>query len=61
MYIPRTYDAKGEHSGTYPAPEGGWVCFHCGLRFMHQWFARRHFGPTPDTMPRCIQAHSKQS
>lgn len=30
---------------TYPYPIGpGWVCFHCGQRFLTQWFAHRHFG-----------------
>lgn len=55
MDIPRTYDAKGEFTDTYPTPEGGWVCFHCGQRFYHQAAARRHFGATPDEITRCIQ------
>lgn len=55
MFIPRTYDAKGDFSATYPAPEGGWVCFHCGQRFMHAVLARRHFGMTPQITPKCLQ------
>lgn len=46
---------------TYPYPVGpGWVCFHCGQRFLTGWFARRHFGTvgpdgTPEReAPRCI-------
>lgn len=33
--------------GTYPMPEGGWVCFHCGERFTKPGTARDHFGETP--------------
>ena len=38
---------------TYPVPEGGWVCFHCGRRFLSPNSARVHFGPTPDMSPAC--------
>lgn len=52
--IPRTYDPKGEFNETYPAPPGGWVCFHCGSTFYHQVLARRHFGSSPQDLPRCV-------
>lgn len=43
-----TLDAKAlEAVGTYPMPEGGWVCFHCGERFTKPGTARDHFGETP--------------
>lgn len=37
-------------------PPGGWVCSHCGMRFMHWLAAERHFGETPDDLPACIEA-----
>ena len=39
---------------TYLAPEDGWVCFHCGERFMNEHNARLHFGPMPDAEPGCV-------
>lgn len=40
---------------TYPYPENGpgWVCFHCGQRFLTVRGARLHFGLTPKTTPMC--------
>lgn len=42
---------------TYTKPSEGWVCFHCGERFTTETGARRHFGPTPDWKPRCIEVN----
>lgn len=33
---------------SYLSPEQGWVCFHCGVRFLSQGAARSHFGDTPN-------------
>ena len=33
--------------GTYPMPEHGWTCFHCGDTFMTPGAARDHFDQTP--------------
>jgi len=40
--------------GTYPFPEKGrgWVCFHCGERFVDHDKAESHFG----TFPKAQQA-----
>ena len=38
---------------TYPQPEHGWTCFHCGETFMHQKLAREHFGNYPSATPAC--------
>lgn len=43
---------------TYPTPEHGWVCFHCGEHFPGNadgtYRARLHFGPTgPNDEPKC--------
>lgn len=42
---------------TYPTPEHGWTCFHCGEHFAGdasgQYHARQHFGRTPDDTPVC--------
>ena len=38
---------------TYPAPPDGWVCFHCGERFLLEPEARRHFGMLPSARPAC--------
>lgn len=32
---------------TYPAPEHGWTCFHCGEAFKKYGAARDHFGERP--------------
>ena len=34
-------------SDTYPMPEDGWVCFHCGERFYKIGSAQDHFGARP--------------
>lgn len=39
---------------TIPHPGDGWNCFHCGMVFHHEHQARLHFGPTPESTPRCI-------
>lgn len=41
-----------EHD-TYPQPEHGWTCFHCGETFLHQKLARDHFGRYPSATPAC--------
>lgn len=39
---------------TYQMMAGrGWICFHCGERFMEA-AARVHFGQTPDAQPGCV-------
>jgi len=38
---------------TYTAPKNGWVCFHCGERFLTVGGARLHFGETPVATPKC--------
>lgn len=63
-----THDQRdSHHSGTgepdtYPFPDHGWVCFHCGEEFSvprqkcHQRAleaAREHFGATPQDEPLC--------
>lgn len=40
-------------AGTYPMPEHGWTCFHCGETFTTPGAAREHFGPTPESEPGC--------
>lgn len=53
-----------EAVGTYPAPEHGWVCFHCGEEFSVKAqgsmdkaieAAREHFGPYPSFDPACVE------
>ena len=39
---------------TYPMPDGGWVCFHCGKRIGKYGQARDHFGDTPKATPACL-------
>ena len=39
---------------TYPMPKDGWVCWHCGERFMTPGRARDHFGERPNEIPGCI-------
>ena len=41
---------------TYPAPEHGWTCFHCGETFTTYHRARDHFGRTPECEPGCVLA-----
>ncbi len=44
---------REELTTTYEIPVEGWVCFHCGERFMTLNRARDHFGPTPGSMTAC--------
>lgn len=39
---------------TYPTPEHGWTCFHCGETFMYPNDARRHFGKKPISITACV-------
>lgn len=41
-------------SDTYPMPEHGWTCFHCGETLITPGAAREHFGRTPDRQPGCV-------
>ena len=38
---------------TYPMPEHGWTCFHCGATFTNVNLARDHFGHYPFAKPAC--------
>ena len=38
---------------TYPMPEHGWTCFHCGATFTNVNLARDHFGRYPVATPAC--------
>lgn len=38
---------------TYPQPEHGWTCFHCGETFTDRHLARDHFGHYPSAYPAC--------
>lgn len=51
---------------TYPTPEHGWTCFHCGETFpgtmAGQVAARLHFGASIHDEPKCqISAHRLRS
>jgi hypothetical protein len=48
LEVPASSDAT-----TYPMPEHGWTCFHCGETFTTPGGARLHFGTTPDAKPGC--------
>ena len=50
---PGTEADRGVSDNTYPAPAHGWVCFHCGERFITPNAARDHFGHTPTAEPAC--------
>jgi hypothetical protein len=39
---------------TYPMPEHGWTCFHCGDKFTTVGAARIHFGADPSAVPGCL-------
>lgn len=41
-------------SDTYPMPEHGWTCFHCGETFTTYVTAREHFGTKPSSEAACI-------
>ena len=49
--------SPNEDADTYPTPEHGWVCFHCGEAFTGDFAgaqeARQHFGALPDAIPGC--------
>lgn len=38
---------------TYPTPEHGWTCFHCGENFKTWGGARDHFGALPKAVAAC--------
>jgi hypothetical protein len=42
---------------TYPTPDHGWVCFHCGESFPGTFAGQRaaaeHFGALPEAIPGC--------
>lgn len=38
---------------TYPQPEHGWTCFHCGEVFKKFGAARDHFGERPHGEAAC--------
>jgi hypothetical protein len=42
-----------EDADTYPKPEHGWTCFHCGETFKTIGGARDHFGFEPSSDPAC--------
>jgi len=44
---------EAESADTYPAPEHGWTCFHCGETFLHEIVARAHFGSLPNCEAAC--------
>lgn len=52
-------EAKIERrNATYTKPGEGFVCFHCGERFIDYESAKAHFGEKPDTQPTCFAAPS---
>lgn len=40
--------------GTYPMPDHGWTCFHCGENFKKFGAALDHFGATPEATAGCL-------
>lgn len=46
-----------DDADTYPTPEHGWVCFHCGEAFPGTFaggrMAAQHFGSHTDAIPGC--------
>lgn len=42
-----------ETNDTYPMPEHGWTCFHCGETFTTPGAARVHFGFEPSSDTAC--------
>ena len=49
-------EARG---GSYPTPEGGWQCFHCGEWFRSEASARSHFGKGPHDFSALTQRYEK--
>ena len=49
-----TMSTESETPETYPMPEHGWTCFHCGEKFTVYGAARDHIGGTPHGMPGCL-------
>lgn len=49
----RRFELQNDQRLTYRRPPDGWVCFHCGQRFMTPGEAALHFGETPDISPKC--------
>lgn len=49
-------EARG---GSYPTPEGGWQCFHCGEWFKSEASARSHFGKGPHDFSALAQRYEK--
>lgn len=47
-------DQQIENGDTYPKPEHGWTCFHCGETFKTVGGAYDHFGATPTAEPGCV-------
>ena len=37
---------------TYTPPPNGWTCFHCGVTFIDERKAAKHFGTDPIMCPR---------
>lgn len=46
---------EGDETYNYPENGPGWVCFHCGERFITPKGAELHFGKTPSSKPVCIE------
>jgi hypothetical protein len=40
---------------TYPMPEHGWTCFHCGQTFHNPGSAEEHFGEHPRSVAACYR------
>lgn len=51
-------DGEFQSDNTYPTPEHGWTCFHCGEHFPGTFAgsraAREHFGWEPTAVAACI-------
>lgn len=41
-------------NGTYPMPQHGWTCFHCGETFTKLGCAADHFGDDQLQQPACV-------
>lgn len=40
-------------AATYPIPQHGWTCFHCGETFTTVGGAEDHFGAKPNALAAC--------